>query len=251
MNIYIVRLRTIIIAAVVFLALMLALFIPKTVTTFKSDRGKNLPVYSVERADNKIVLTFDCAWNDDDIESILETLEKYSVTAAFFVTGDWAQKYPEALAKIHNAGHIIGNHSYNHADYTRLGKEDIQADIKKADSLIREVCGSDTLYMRMPSGAYNDTAIAAAEDMGKICVQWSVDSLDYKENADEESILARLGKTASGDILLMHNGTELTAQLLPKIIKGLQKKYEFVSLDDMIYRENFEINHAGRQISLN
>lgn len=49
--------------------------------------GREIPIYSVERDDNKIALTFDCAWNDDDIDSILDTLDKYNCKATFFVVG--------------------------------------------------------------------------------------------------------------------------------------------------------------------
>lgn len=243
MNIYIIRMRTIIIAALIILAVPAAFLIPEAIEAFSSSDGRNLPVYCVDTPDNKIALTFDCAWNDSDISSILDTLSTYNIYAAFFVTGDWAEKYPDAMEQIRNAGHIIGNHSYDHADYTTLNADEISADIAKADEVI-----GDTLYFRAPSGGYNDTVIASAESMGKICVQWSIDSLDYKSNATEESILARLGKTKSGDIILMHNGTELSAKLLGKIIRGLGKNYEFVSLDELIYREDFEINHEGKQI---
>ena len=61
--------------------------------------GREIPIYSVERCDNKIALTFDCAWNDDDIDSILDTLDKYNCKATFFVVGDWAEKYSESLRK--------------------------------------------------------------------------------------------------------------------------------------------------------
>lgn len=247
MRIYIVKLKTLIISAITVIALTALFFIPRTITVFNSTDGRNLPVYRVGRDDSKISLTFDCAWNDDDIESILDTLDNYNVTAAFFVTGDWADKYGDSLEKIRSAGHIIGNHSYNHLDYTKLTANEIRSDIDKADASINNACGAVTKYMRTPSGAYNDTAINAVESMNKICVQWSVDSLDYKDGVSEDTILSRLGKTKSGDIILMHNGTELTAQLLPKIIKGLEKKFEFVSLDELIYSENFTINHAGEQ----
>lgn len=248
MHIIVVKARTIILVFALILIIPALLFAPKALEAFSSKDGRELPLYSVERTDNKIALTFDCAWNADDIDSILDTLSANKCTAAFFVTGDWAEKYPEAVKKIHNAGHIVGNHSYNHADYTKLNSAEIEADIKKADECIKKLCSETPLYMRMPSGAYNDTAVTTAESCGKISVQWSVDSLDYKENATEESILSRLVKTKSGDILLMHNGTELTARLLPKIIKGLKKNYEFVSLDELIYRDGFELDSAGRQV---
>ena len=250
MHIIVIKARTIIFALAVVIVIPALLFAPKAMETFSSRDGRELPVYSVDRADNKIALTFDCAWNDDDIDSILDTLSQNKCTAAFFVTGDWVEKYPDAVEKIYKAGHIVGNHSYNHADYTKLSTEEIKADIKKADECIKNICGEAPLYMRMPSGAYNDNAVISAESCGKICVQWSVDSLDYKENATEDSILSRLVKTKEGDILLMHNGTKLTSKLLPKIIKGLKKNYEFVSLDELIYREGFEVDASGRQVPI-
>jgi polysaccharide deacetylase family sporulation protein PdaB len=249
MRIFIVKARTIIIAAAILIILPLLFFAPRAVETFTSSDGRSLPIYSVEREDNRIALTFDCAWNDDDIESILDTLKQNNCTAAFFVTGDWAQKYPESLKKIYDAGHIIGNHSYDHADYTGLSSDEIRRDIEKADECIREVCGENSIYMRAPSGSYNDNVIQTIESCGKICVQWSVDSLDYKDNATESSILSRLVETKKGDIILMHNGTELTSRLLPKIIKGLKKSCEFVSLDDLIYKSDFTVDHTGRQLS--
>lgn len=248
MHIIVVKARTIILVLALIIIIPALLFAPKALEAFSSRDGRELPIYSVERADNKIALTFDCAWNDDDINSILDTLSENECTAAFFVTGDWAKKYPEAVEKIYKAGHIVGNHSYDHDDYTKMSSAEIEEDIKKADECIKRICGEAPLYMRMPSGAYNDTAVTAAESCGKISVQWSVDSIDYKKNATEDSILSKLVKTKSGDIILMHNGTELTARLLPKIIKGLKKNYEFVSLDELIYQDNFEIDHAGRQI---
>lgn len=247
MHILIVRAKTIIFALAAVLIIPILFFAPRAVETFSSG-NRELPIYSVKRNDNKIALTFDCAWNDDDIGSILDTLSENNVTAAFFVTGDWAEKYPQSLREIYNAGHIIGNHSYNHADYTKMSAEEIDNDIKKADKCISDVCGTGTKYARAPSGGYNNTVVKAIEDGGRIYVQWSVDALDYRESATEESILSRLVETSPGDILLMHNGTKLTSRLLPKIIKGLKKSCEFVSLDELIYTDGFYVDHTGKQI---
>lgn len=248
MHIIVVKARTILIGFAAVAAAILLMLSPRALDTFNSTDGRQLPVYNVGRNDNRIALTFDCAWNDDDIDSILQTLKDNKCTAAFFVTGDFVEKYPSSVEKIHNAGHIVGNHSYNHADYSKMNTQDIQKDVQKADECIKKVCGEVPLYMRMPSGAYNDNAIESVESMGKICVQWSIDSIDYKDSASEASILSKLAKTNSGDIILMHNGTKLTAKLLPKIIKGLKKSYEFVSLDELIYKENFKIGADGKQV---
>ena len=89
-------------------AVLCAVFLPlcfmyaaRTVSVFNAG-GREIPIYCVERGDNKIAVTFDCAWNDADIDSILETLDKYNCRATFFVVGDWAEKYPESLLKIYS-----------------------------------------------------------------------------------------------------------------------------------------------------
>ena len=91
--------------------------------------NREIPIYSVGRDDNKIAITFDCAWNDDDIDEILNILDNYECKATFFVLGEWAEKYSESLAKISERGHEIGNHSYNHKDYTKMSSEEIRIDL--------------------------------------------------------------------------------------------------------------------------
>lgn len=68
---------------------------------------KELPVYGVETGENAVALTINCAWNADDIDSILETLNKHNCKVTFFVVGDWVDKNGEALKKIYDAGHEI------------------------------------------------------------------------------------------------------------------------------------------------
>jgi peptidoglycan/xylan/chitin deacetylase (PgdA/CDA1 family) len=73
-----------------------------------------------ETEELKVSLTFDCAWGADDIDNILSTLDKYQEHATFFVVGTWAEKYPEAVKKIIDAGQQIANHSYSHEKMTTL-----------------------------------------------------------------------------------------------------------------------------------
>ena len=69
--------------------------------------GKELPIYCVETDENKVAITINCAWNADDIDLILETLDKHQVKLTLFMVGDWVDKYPEAVKKIAEAGHEI------------------------------------------------------------------------------------------------------------------------------------------------
>ena len=249
MKFIVIKLRHLIIAALVIAAVPLIWFnASRAVGVFRVN-GREVPIYSVERADNKIAVTFDCAWNDDDIDSILDTLDKYNCKATFFVVGTWAEKYPVALGKISEHGHEIGNHSYNHADYTKLSAGDITADLDKCDAVIETVTGTKPYLMRAPSGGYNDTVVTAVEKSGRMYIQWSVDSIDYGGASEQEIYDRSVKKTSAGDILLLHNGTENTAKILPKILEALECQYEFATVSDLIYHENYIIDNTGRQFT--
>lgn len=237
----------------VILALAAAILIPilcfsinRTVSVFNVN-GREIPIYSVERSDNKIALTFDCAWNDDDIDEILNTLDKYNCKATFFVLGTWAEKYSESLKKISGRGHEIGNHSYNHDDYSKMPSDAICADLKKSGGVIKNITGKEVNLMRAPSGAYNDTVVKAAESIGNTYIQWSVDGIDYGDASAEDIYSRVMNKVKAGDIILLHNGTKNTAKILPEILEALSKNYEFATVSKLIYTDNFVIDNNGCQ----
>lgn len=224
-----------------------AVFHPSSEDVFSQQ--KKIPIYSVGRTDNAISLTFDCAWGSDDIDSILAVLKKHSCPASFFVLGSWAQNNPDAIKKIALAGHEIGNHSYNHTYYTTLSYDGMISDIEKANNVIKKVSGISPVLFRAPSGDYNNTVIDAAEGKNMQYIQWSVDSLDWRGLNCEQMLERIIPKTQSGDILLFHNDTAHTAESLDKILTELEKKgFTFLKVSDLIYKDNYTIDHTGRQI---
>lgn len=247
MNFFVIKLKHIIIAALILVAIPVIWFSTSKAVTVFMVNGREVPIYSVERDDNKIAITFDCAWNDEDIDSILDTLDKYNCKATFFVVGDWVEKYPDALKKISERGHEIGNHSYNHADYTKMSAEAIIADLDKCDAAIEQVTGKKPHLMRAPSGGYNDTVIKAVDKTGRTYIQWSVDGIDYGDALPQDIYDRSVKKTEAGDIILLHNGTKSTANVLPKILEALECKFEFATISELIYADNYIIDNTGRQ----
>lgn len=247
MSFFVVKLRHIVIALLIAVLVPAVWFsVSRTASVFLVN-GREIPIYSVERSDNKIALTFDCAWGDEDMDAILDTLDKYEAKATFFVLGTWAEKYPDAVRKIKEHGHELGNHSYNHADYTKLSADKILSDLDKCDSAIEAVTGEKPYLMRAPSGGYNDTVVKTAEGSGRWYIQWSVDGIDYGD-AEPQAIYDRsVSHTEAGDIILLHTGTQSTANVLPKILEALECKYEFSTVSELIYRENYKIDNTGRQ----
>lgn len=247
MRFFVLNKKQIIYGAVAILAVAgVILSSGRAVTTFLVG-GREIPIYSVERDDNAIALTFDCAWNDDDIDDIIKTLRDNQCTATFFVTGKWAEEYSDSLNKISRNGFEIGIHSYNHDDYIKMTGDEILADIDKCKKAISRVTGVVPNIVRVPSGAYNNRAVRTIEDNGMWCIQWSVDGIDYIETSPNEIYNRVVSPAHKGDIILLHNGTEHTKDILPKILKDMKGRYKFVNVTDLIYKENFVIDHTGRQ----
>lgn len=220
----------------------------KAITTFLVG-GRDIPIYSVERDDNAIALTFDCAWNDDDIDEIIKILKDNNSTATFFVTGKWAEDYSDSLNKLWKNGFEIGMHSYNHDDYTKMSREEILEDIKKCKKSISRVTGESPDIVRVPSGAYNNRAVRTIEDNRMWCIQWSVDGIDYVDTTPDEIYERVVPILQTGDIILLHNGTEHTKNVLPRILRDIKGKYKLVNVSDLIYKEHFTLDHTGRQQS--
>ncbi|MBQ3022574.1 MAG: polysaccharide deacetylase family protein [Clostridia bacterium] len=214
-----------------------------------SNTPRIIPIYSVERDDNKLAVTFDCAWGSDDIDSILSTLKKHDCKATFFVLGTWAEKNSDAMKKIVSEGHEIGNHSYNHTHYTTLTSDKMLEDIKKANESIKKSCGISPVLFRAPSGDYNNTVIEVCHSAQMEYIQWSLDSLDWRNLSCEQMMERIVPKAKSGDILLFHNGTKYTAKSLDSILTALEGKgFSFARVSDIIYKENYITDHTGRQI---
>lgn len=209
---------------------------------------KLLPIYSVETEEKKISLTINCAWNADDIDKILDTLSKYKVHITFFIVGDWVDRFPEAVKKISDAGHEIGNHSNTHPHINNLSYEKNMSEIKICADKIEKLTGKRSTLYRGPYGEYNDVVIKSAESENHKVIQWSLDTLDYKGLTENEMWNRLKDKLTNGSIILMHNGTEHTAEALDKIIYNIQDKgYSIVKISDLIYNENYTIENNGMQ----
>jgi polysaccharide deacetylase family sporulation protein PdaB len=220
----------------------------KTKGVFLGEQRK-IPIYSVDTKDKKIAISFDVSWGEDKTDEILKILDKYNAKATFFIVGSWIDQYPEKLRAIYGKGHEIGNHSNNHPIMTTISKETIIKEIVITDAKIMSITGQGTTLFRCPSGEYNNLLIETVEGTNHYCIQWDVDSIDWKEQGAEIEYNRIVNKAKSGSILLFHNYAKYTPENLPKILGYLKAQgYEFVKVSDLIYKNNYYINEAGKQI---
>ena len=209
------------------------------------------PIYCVDRADNKISVTFDCAWENSNTDQLISILEQAGVKATFFVTGEFCDKYPDDVKKFYDAGHEIANHSDKHPHINGMNINELIEDTKECSRKIKMITGEEPTLYRAPYGEYDDKSVTTVEGIGLKLIQWNVDSIDW-DNPSAQTIVERTTKNiASGSILLFHNDLENTTQALPKVLQSLlDQGFEPVKVSELVYADNYTIDGTGKQIKL-
>ena len=210
---------------------------------------RQLPVYCVQREDKAIAISFDAAWGNEDTQKLIDILGAYGVRTTFFVVGDWAEKYPESVRALHEAGHEVMSHSSHHAHFSMMSAAEIAADLREANRIIALGTGVEPTLFRCPYGEYDDHVIQTVNSLGMTAIQWSVDSLDWKGISADEICRRVLDRVEPGSIVLFHNAAEHTPEALPRILAELQAQgYTIVPVSELLLQGETRIDHAGKQL---
>lgn len=219
------------------------------------DYSEKIPIYRVNGKGKSIAISFDVNWADKEhLLEILDVLDENKIKCTFFVMGKWIN-YPEEnkekLAEIYKRGHEIGNHSFSHADFKRVNEETMKKEVLDTEKAIDNICGRDrnkSMLFRFPSGSYNERAVKVVKNMGYSCIQWDTDSIDWKNMGLDKEYSKVIKGAKEGSIILFHNNGNYTAANLKKLIPDLKEKgYEFVTVGELIYKENSYLNSEGVQ----
>lgn len=226
-------------------------YVPGIVTVSTSIDGRELPIYCVDTEKKQVALSFDVIQGNTKIQKILEILAEHQVKATFFVTGEWVKSFPEEVKAVCAAGHDLGNYGDNHTDMVRLDNEGKTAELMGVQKKVKDLTGTDMKLFRPPYGSYDNAVIHNARENGYYAIQWSVDSLDWKDYGTEAIVetVCNHKNLENGAIIRMHNGAKYTAEALDRILAALQEQgYELVPVSELIYKENFHLDQEGRQI---
>ena len=211
-------------------------------------QNRKIPIYSVDTSENKIAISFDAAWGADKTREIMSICDSYGIKATFFLVGFWVEEYPDMVKEIYNNGFEIGLHSNTHPDMTKLSKKEIKQELETNISLIEELTGFRPKLFRPPYGYYNNDLIEVCESMGISCIEWSVDSLDWKGLSGGEIATRILNRIKPGSIILCHNNSDHILDALPIILDRLKLQgYTVGCIGDLVYKDNYIIDRAGVQ----
>lgn len=228
-------------------------YVPEVVSVTTSVDGKEMPICSVETARAQVALSFDPVRGAEDPEEtyeILKILESHGVKATFFVTGVWVEEHPREVEAIHAAGHDLGSLGESYRDMTGLDREEIEARLTGVHRRVKELTGVEMELFRPPLGAYDNELIRTAGESGYYTVQWSVDSMDWKDHGADaiaEAVCTH-EDLENGAIILCHNGAKYTVQALGPLLDQLSSQgYEVVPVSRLIYKSGFHMESGGRQ----
>jgi len=248
------RNAVILLVALFSLSVLLGLFItkiPSVLTSITESNSKRMPVCSTDRSDNVVCLTFDAAGSNQSVKELVRLLSRSGVKATFFVTGDFADRCLDSIELLYKNGHEIMNASDDSTAMISLKKEKSIKRINRCGDVIQAMTGKRPTLFRPPGGEYDASLLETVCELDMLPVKWDVDSYDSM-GLDPEGIEKRVTSlAASGSILRFSIDGEHTLEALPTVIQKLKGKgYFFIPVSNMVYREDYVINHEGRQISM-
>lgn len=196
--------------------------------------------YAEDTSEKKLYLTFDAGFENGNTPAILDALKKHDVKATFFVVGTYIKDNPDLIKRIHEEGHLIGNHTYHHPDMSQIAtKESFHKELKDVETEYKNVVGEEmTKFYRPPQGKYNESNLQMAKDLGYHTFFWSLAYVDWYENdqpSKEEAFQKLLGRIHPGAIVLLHSTSKTNADILDELLtKWEEMGYKFASLETLI-----------------
>ena len=195
---------------------------------YKGDPGKKV-----------IYLTFDNGYENGYTEKILDVLKKERVPATFFVTGHYLESAPELVIRMVQEGHMIGNHSWNHPDFTQISDEKIREELRRVKEKTFELTGQkEMIFLRPPRGIFSERTLQIAREEGYFHVFWSLAFVDWKVEEQRgwqyayDEIMKQIHP---GAVILLHTVSRDNAEALEMVIKNLKKRgYTFASLNHLL-----------------
>ena len=166
------------------------------------------------RNPNEYALTYDDGPNDACTEQLLEVLARHNARATFFLIGRFVRERRDLTRHIHAAGHLVGNHTFNHPRLLYSSPSQVREELASTSAAIEDAIGAEVRYFRPPHGARRPDVLRIARKLGLIPVMWNVGSYDWT-TTNPETILATLDKgirrnheRGRGSNLLLHDGSQ-------------------------------------------
>lgn len=199
-----------------------------------------------DSGEKNIYLTFDNGYEQGYTEKVLDVLKQENVPATFFVTGHYVEEEPVLVKRMVDDGHIVGNHSYHHPDFTILDQVAMKEELETLEQAVAQITNQkEMMYLRPPRGIFNERTLQWANELGYIHIFWSLAFNDWnvdRQKGWEYAYEQIMDQIHPGAIILLHTVSSDNAHALEKVIQALKEEgYTFKSLDDLVFKDMIKL----------
>ena len=181
----------------------------------------------------RVALTFDDGPHYAYTKVLLDGLKEREVVATFFVTGEHAALHPDLVKRMHDEGHLVGNHTYSHMQLRHNNREEYKEELILTNEVLEEIIGEEIIFVRPPYGSWDKRF---EEELNMIPVLWTVDPLDWCSNNVQCIVQNTICDVGENDIILMHDYFETSVTAALKIVdKLLEEGFVFVTVEEILF----------------
>ena len=200
------------------------------ITNFVKSIFQRLYPYGVFRTGRAVYLTFDDGPIPEVTPKVLAILDRYGVKATFFMVGENIDKHPDVFRQVIDAGHAVGNHTYNHLKGWKTPFDEYMENTDRCADRIQK-----TDLFRPPYGKATLRQRRALHRKGYRLIYWDILTRDYESTRTPEAMLAQIKRNVRpGSIINFHDSiksNERMLTVLPQVIEFLQaENYEITTL---------------------
>ncbi len=201
----------------------------------------NLIALNAPWTTRRIAITFDDGPDRQYTPKVLDILKKHHVKATFFLMGSRVKGHPDVTRRIHQEGHVIGNHTFWHPKLYAESVERLVWEVEQTDDWIKKTVGYTPTLFRAPYGGLDTVYVEKLGELGKTIIGWSVDTQDWRQISSAEVQRNLFKDIHPGAIILMHSAGDWTQDLsgmteaLDELIPRLKKEgYEIVTVPELL-----------------
>ncbi len=203
----------------------------------------------IDPARPMIALTFDDGPRTSVTSRILDSLQANGGRATFFMVGSRVDSNADVIRRMAAQGCEVANHTYDHKYITKIGADGIRSQVGSTNQKIQAVCGVAPTLLRPPGGYKDAASLAVLGSMGMPAVMWSIDTRDWQHKNSQKTIETVLSQVRDGDIILMHDIYDPTADAAVALIPELTARgYQLVTVSELAaYRGGMQPGHSYSQ----
>lgn len=181
----------------------------------------------------RIALTFDDGPHPYYTQQLLDGLKQRGVNATFFVTGEHAEQNPDIIRRMHDEGHLIGNHTYSHIQLTKSNREKFRQELIQTNEILQNITGEEVIYVRPPYGIWDKKLEG---ELNMFPVLWNIDPLDWCSSDTACIAQTVINNAKESSVILMHDYYKTSVDAALIIVDELKAQgYEFVTVDKLLF----------------